>query len=234
MNIRKQLSSFETSYLFASQFPFCPHLYLSNIFRLFYFCLFIFDYYQFMKNQNVIVKKTVTPTIEKKIVYPSNPYNDMASLQHPQPPTTSNKIPAKLNSKVVDNSRPQVLKTTKLVSPEVIKTGLLSTNSNNDSVSKLKSPSIEAGKKIIKKIVKNEKYNDYFETEMADGKGAKRLTNVSKKSSESNNSIKSIQSENKKLVGATHKDLNKVQKPIITTHTKPFPIANKNKNSNQG
>lgn len=187
-----------------------------------------------MKNQNVIAKKTATPTTEKKVVYSSSPYNDMGSLQHPPPSANSNKIPAKLNNKVVDNSRPQVLKTTKLVSPEVVKTGLLSTNSNNDSVSKLKSPSIEASKKIVKKIVKNEKYNDYFETEMADGKGAKRLTNVSKKSSESNNSIKSIQSENKKLVGATHKDQNKVQKPIITTHSKPFPLANKNKNSNQG
>lgn len=148
-----------------------------------------------MKNQNVLIKKISSPTVEKKTTYLSNPYNDIPSSQNPHPSTTpNNKIPPKLNNKAAENSRPQVLKTTKLVSPDVGKIGLMSTNSNNDSVSKLKSPSIDGNKKIIKKVTKNEKYNDYFDTEMGDGKGAKRITNISKKSSESNNSINSIQS----------------------------------------
>lgn len=118
-----------------------------------------------MKNQNVLIKKIGSPAVEKKAPYSSNPYNDLPSSHHPQPSTTpNNKIPPKLNNKVPENSRPQVVKTTKLVSPDVGKTGLASSSPNNDSVSKLKSPSIEANKKIIKKTTKNEKYNDYFDT----------------------------------------------------------------------
>lgn len=69
-----------------------------------------------MKNQNLVQKKLVAATSDKKLIYPNNPYNDLPISNSPQNHLNNNKI-IKIQPKVTDNNRPQIIKTSKIVSP---------------------------------------------------------------------------------------------------------------------
>ena len=150
--------------------------------------------YNNMKTQINSNKKILNnPLPDKKPTYIQNPYNDMPTQVSPTVKTTMNKI-IKLPQKNIEISKSPALKTNKIVSPDVVRTVGLSASSNNDSLQKNKVIPVDPNKNGMKKIVKVEKYNDYFDTDNQNGKGIKHLANLSKKSAESNSSAKSIQS----------------------------------------
>lgn len=145
-----------------------------------------------MKNRISVVKKQVNNANDKKQVYIHNPYNDLPVDINLNTKTIPNKI-VKAGTKNLEISKSPNLKTHKMLSPDPVRLPGLSPASNNDSLHKLKTTNAET-KKITKKPVKVDKYNDYFDIGNGDGKGSKHLINLSKKSAESNSSAKSIQS----------------------------------------
>ena len=141
-----------------------------------------------MKAQINPPKKIITnPLPQKKPSYIQNPYNDMPiTTTSPTVKTTTvmNKI-IKLPQKNIEMSKSPVLKTNKVVSPDVAWIVGASNSSNNDSLQKNKLIPVDFGKNGVKKIVKVQKYNDYFDMDNPNGKGVKQLVNLSKKSAES-------------------------------------------------